>query len=403
MKTNPRFLRTAGLLGAVLFLGLTGRVFGYGKSGHEIVGAIADFRLSGSATAGELRARLGLAPGEKDLHLEDLAPLPDAIKEWDKMKKEDKARELVTDIQDEKGSKVGVILPAKLRQELWEYFKANSDRVNGQIRHHIYHFCDIPVADGAPLKYVDGQVGTPATDIVHTIADCYRVLHDGAKPVTPGVTPGVAIILLAHFLGDLHQPLHIGAEYYRLNGSSVIFVDPNKPNPGDYLADEGGNLIAVREPTATKGEIQAGPKLQAGMNAGNLHATWDDDAVTNALQGWSGLPGAGAEAGPYGGLAAALAKAAPAPGLIPAAGSIDDWIRGWAEEILPLARQAHDQLKFGPYPAHVANPDNVTLAVTSAPAGYLKWSGSQVQIELVRGGYRLAWLLERALAAPSTK
>ncbi len=402
MKSITRLLRAGGLAGFLLYLLAASHLFGYGKEGHQIVGAVADQRLKGSPVLAEIRSRLHLQPGDPDVSLQDLAPVPDAIKTWDRLGATDLAQADVANLTSPAGRKVADFLPAAMRQELWLYFKANLGLIDGARAHHTYHFCDVPVADGAKLKYVRNQVGTPKTDIVQTIVDCYRVLHDGATPKTPAVTPGVAIILLAHFLGDLHQPLHVGAEYYLLNGPTVTFVDPNGSHAGNYQKDQGGNLIAVRVPPTSDpaSHTSVGPVQFPGMKQGNFHAVWDDDTVTGALIAWkTQFPGV-TEQAPFDLLATKVASAAPQDGVLPAHGRVTTWIAGWATEILPLAQQAHDKLKFGPYPADQPNPNHDTLVVTAAPDGYMTWASGEVQKELVRGGYRLAWLLEKALLPP---
>jgi hypothetical protein len=392
MKTLARLPHVIGLAGIALYLACAVRVAGYGREGHQIVGAIADQQLKGSPALARIRACLQVPIGEPDLTLQQLAPVPDAIKTWDRLPPADLAQANVADLTDPAGKNVATFLSPAMRQELWLYFKANSGRTpDGQIAHHAYHFCDVPVADGAVLRYRRNKVGTPKYDIVQTIVDCYRVLHSGAAPKTPAVTPGVAVILLAHLLGDLHQPLHVGAEYYRLDGPAVGWIDPNGPNPGAYLPDRGANVIAAR--------LVPGPVLYPGMKQGNLHAVWDDDTVTGALVAWKAqFPGV-TEKAPYDLLAANVGSAPPAPGALPTHGRVETWVAGWATEILPLAQQAHDKLKFAPYPAGQPNPTGETLFVTAAEEGYMTWASTAVQRELVLGGDRLGWLLKQAFGA----
>ena len=56
-------------------------------------------------------------------------------------------------------------------------------------------------------------------DIVHMMRYCIAVLKGEEPENNPrGITKPIAIILLAHFVGDIHQPLHVGAEYFDAHG-----------------------------------------------------------------------------------------------------------------------------------------------------------------------------------------
>ena len=55
-------------------------------------------------------------------------------------------------------------------------------------------------------RYADGKVGRSQWDIVHMINFCRRVLTGEEPEQNPrAITKPVAVILLAHFLGDLEQ------------------------------------------------------------------------------------------------------------------------------------------------------------------------------------------------------
>ena len=53
------------------------------------------------------------------------------------------------------------------------------------------------------------------------------------------ITKPVALILLAHYVGDIHQPLHVGAEYFD-NGK---FANPDTDK--NALPDQGGNTFVM--------------------------------------------------------------------------------------------------------------------------------------------------------------
>ena len=74
---------------------------------------------------------------------------------------------------------------------------------------------------------------------------CIAVLR-GEKPentTATNITKPIAVILLAHFVGDIHQPLHVGAQYF---DASRPPANPDKP--GEVWPDEGGNSLHLNLP-----------------------------------------------------------------------------------------------------------------------------------------------------------
>ncbi len=60
----------------------------------------------------------------------------------------------------------------------------------------------MPVLNGQ--KYADGKAGRWQWDLVHTISYCAAVLHgDEPEDNERKISKPIAIILLAHFLGDI--------------------------------------------------------------------------------------------------------------------------------------------------------------------------------------------------------
>ena len=85
------------------------------------------------------------------------------------------------------------------------------------------------------------QVGRFEFDIVKMIPFCIRVLK-GEVPETNerAITKSIAVILLTHYMGDIHQPLHVGAEFFDANGK------PFHPTPQNIgFADQGGNKLTL--------------------------------------------------------------------------------------------------------------------------------------------------------------
>ena len=76
-------------------------------------------------------------------------------------------------------------------------------------------------------------MGRSQWDIVHMITYCVNVLT-GATPEDNArkITKPIAMILLAHFVGDIHQPLHVGAEYFNAGKAINPDVTPNARGRG---------------------------------------------------------------------------------------------------------------------------------------------------------------------------
>ncbi|MDQ2824087.1 MAG: hypothetical protein M3R29_01400, partial [Verrucomicrobiota bacterium] len=218
------------ILSASLFLFFIRSFFAYGPTGHEIVGGIADKLLAGKPAGAKVSELID------GITLEKAAVMPDEIKAWDKKSPDDpKAFPHYTD-------------HPKIDNQLREFWRANPpthDVKSETPSHHWFHYTDVPIAKSE--KYSDGQAGRSQWDIVHMIPYCVSVLRGETPEDNPRkITKPVAILLLAHFVGDIHQPLHVGAEYFDDAGQQI---DPDKTKTA--LEDEGGNTLSLRLSTGT--------------------------------------------------------------------------------------------------------------------------------------------------------
>jgi len=235
---------------ATLFaIGLSTPLLAYAPLGHEIVGAIADERLANTPTATKIRTLLD------GLSLEKAAVIADEIKGWDK-KGADNPKAF------------HYFAHPKIDRQLRDFWRANQpthDANSAMPSHHWFHYTDVPVLN--VHRYSDGTTGRTQWDIVHMISYCVDVLRGEVPENNPRkITKPVAIILLAHYLGDIHQPLHVGAEYFNQAGHAV---DPDKNQPG--IEDEGGNTLMLELVRGTPEEMAHRPL--------KLHGFWDSDAV----------------------------------------------------------------------------------------------------------------------------
>lgn len=330
---------------------LAGHAYAYGPRGHSLVGAVADRRLKATNKAAAARVSQLL----DGLTLEAASTLPDEIKSWDDCSRPP--------------SKNPVNASKRVNDELRAFVKANP--CGGHPSHHEFHYTDVPVFGGE--EYHDGSVGRSDFDIVQMIPFCVRVLR-GDEPETNDrrITKTVAVILLAHYLGDIHQPLHVGAEYFNSKGK------PFEPNPNNEgFADQGGNKLTLF--LLTRGKLRS---------AGKFHGYWDSQTVDNAF---------GKSANST--VARQLANKTPAKWKLP--GGAETWAEQLADEALPLAREAHERLNFTEIKLKPGDRD-----ITSGHAEerkktggrlYATWSAGVVRSEIHRAGWRLAALLEEVL------
>lgn len=324
----------------------------YGPRGHQLVGAIAGKRLAkNKAVADKVKLLLD------GLTLEQAATLPDAIKSWD-------------NCNNSHPSTAPVTAKKRINSELRAFVQANP--CSGHPSHHEFHYTDVPVVGSE--KYADGTVGRSQFDIVQMIPFCLRVLK-GAVPETNdrAITKSVAVILLAHYLGDIHQPLHVGAEYFDASGATL---EPTAANHG--FADQGGNKLSLF--TLMKGKETP---------AGKFHGYWDGQTVENAF----GVSTTNAK------VAQQLGTKEPANWKL--TGGAETWAEQLANEILPAAREAHERLEFKNISATAGHADISSGRAEEkiVPGGkfYALWAAATVKDEIHKAGWRLAALLEEAL------
>jgi hypothetical protein len=360
------------IISVIVMVGLlTTNSFSYGPQGHSMVGAIADRRLANANASVSVKVRQIL----DGLSLADAALLPDEIKGWDKAGRATQIPRLRSH--------------PKIQRQLAAYWRANRTMVDGQRLHRVYHFTDVPVM--STEKYADGEEGRSEHDIVHMIPFCISILKgDVGENNERRITKAVAIILLAHFFGDIHQPLHVGAEYFDATGKPT-----NPGEGGQFFSDEGGNNLALRLRNVGSPPVGKVPVL---------HGYWDNKAVLAALglmqsqfksaHPTHNLPVTKAK------LAEEFARTEPAVWKLPPQVEVKDWAEALANDILPLAREAHQRLQFSNIRI-VTNHNKQEAAgkaeELNAPDGvsYQDWAGKVVLNEIHKGGWRLAALLEQ--------
>lgn len=318
--------------------------YAYGPRGHQLVGAIADQRLAQNQAAAEKIDDL-----LDGMTLQRAATMPDEIKSW-------------RCGREPFGSN-------RINRELQAFVNANCE---GSPSHSEFHYTDVPVFGDE--EYGSGEVGRREFDIVKMIPFCISVLK-GEVPETNdrAITKSVAVILLAHYLGDIHQPLHVGAEYFNANGQPF---GPTTANHG--FEDQGGNKLTLF--TFVDGEL---------VSAGKFHGYWDTQAVENAFGSQRNAK-----------IARRLGSREPEDWQLN--GDAATWAEQLANEILPLAREAHDRLRFKQITFQSSKPEISSGRAEEKPHGagetfYALWAADVVKSEIHKGGWRLAALLERVV------
>jgi S1/P1 Nuclease len=365
-----------GILTALVLLALRAPINAYAPLGHEIVGGIADERLANTPTAQKVYVLLD------GLTLEKASLIADEIKGWDRK-----------GVDDPRSFHYSA--HRNIDRQLRDFWRANQpthDPNSSAPSHHWFHYTDVPVVP--PQRYRDGHAGRSEWDIVHMIPYCIDVLQGRVPEKNERkITKSVALILLAHYVADIHQPLHVGAEYFDEQGH---VTDPDKNNSA--LGDEGGNTFTL--------ELSDEPPRRRGIRKKKFHGFWDYDAV-NAL--FPQVPGTlrkkelDAQIEPLKkDLIHDMATREPRNWQMPANVPVDNYAEMWADEILPIAREAYARLELRNVKAfldgdHIVAIGEAIEKPTPDHSLYRTWATGIVRDELHRAGWRLADLLEKIL------
>lgn len=216
-----------------------------------------------------------------------------------------------------------------------------------------YHYTEVPLQEPG---YREGLRGTRSDDVVRMIRRCITVLQGSGDPQ---LGSREALRLLAHLLGDLHQPLNIGTAYF----------------------DNSGQLVRVRG--GGQGEATNRGKY-IRFQGTLLHDYWENKTVEKAM----------ALAGVSSPRAFAESLTATVPAGINTGEILGPSSRVWANEMMPVAREAFVRLRFGPRIA-VGNHGEWEAHATIVNATYDAWATQITRRNLALGGYRLASVLKR--------
>jgi hypothetical protein len=352
----PRTALSFAAAGLLCLLQSTG-AFAWGYQGHRVVGSIADQLLHDNARKQVQQILNDGAPPDPrhGIDLRKSGPWPDCVKSVQRR---------------EDGSFHYVVNPEHLE---WEVpctpFRSDAERARmvdyaarnwsnclyqpdgpdkpASACHNTYHFDDVAIQRS---NFDRSYQGTNEHDVVAAIGAAIAVLMD--KPAPPPFAikdKKEAILLLTHFVGDLHQPLHVGSVYLDADGR---LVDPDIAHAIDPdTATIGGNAIQDQNV--------------------NLHGEWDDiptdigEAATREL----------------------LAEARTVPA---SQGAIETWPASWATDSIQVSHQAFEGLNFH----RTQPPPRVQWTVSFDDHTAYLWLADIIKRkQLAKGGARLAEIL----------
>ncbi|MES2072543.1 MAG: S1/P1 nuclease [Pseudomonadota bacterium] len=214
----------------------------FGPDGHQAVGAVADALLAGSKAGEKVKSLLGGAT------LEQMSIWADCAKG-------------VSPDKDFAYTSAGRY-PECAPFETPDGMAAMSDfvrRNNSNCKpgpdeencHKQYHYTDISLQHD---HYKTGYAGTSDHDIVNAMQAMVQILQGKPQPAPFQIKDQrEALVLLSHYVGDAHQPLHVGSIFLDAEGHVI------NPDEGKY--DKATNTVG-------------GNALMCPC--GNLHSMWDD-------------------------------------------------------------------------------------------------------------------------------
>jgi hypothetical protein len=335
------------LLSAIIFLGPAATTFAWGDDGHQTVGKIASLRIKPRTAQ---RIAQILKPGET---LANVASWADTVK--DRMGKTDPDADTNAFLQD---------VPHNEKNREW-------------------HYDDLPLG----CKNYQTCTGfTPDNDIVHMLNVAIRTLQGQPDPNHP-LSQRNALKLVVHFLGDIHQPLHVGCGFIDrdANGNFFIVTDPVAIKQKTLPSDRGGNQLIIDNERR------------------NLHSFWDFDLVTSLMLTTDKQTSDT--------LGTFLRETVRPDSSWNPRGPVDTWAAQWATDSLGQSReQSYSSVKVtGQRTIIVQTRDgkpvlrdgkpvtDVVYDITRA-ANYETLNREVVRRQLAKGGYRLARLLDAIFA-----
>ncbi len=210
--------------------------------------------------------------------------------------------------------------------------------------HNTYHFDDVAIQRD---RFDRNYAGTNDHDLVAAINAAIAVLLDRPAPPPFSIQDKKeALLMLAHLVGDMTQPLHVGALYLDAKGA---LMDPDVTHTIDPSTETaGGNRI--------RSEVKA------------FHTEWDDNPR-----------GLGDTAPPD--------LVAVARGVAADHGRIENWSAAWASDTILVAQEAMTGTTYA------QTADRKWTVAFVDRAAYLRAEEAIKLRQLAKGGARLAEIM----------
>jgi hypothetical protein len=330
------------LLTCALLMICSTPAFAWDAAGHQVVGSIADQLLKTNA-----KQRVAQILG---YDLKTAGPWLDCVKSVEKQD-DDGNFGYKVDPRYEAPCKVFANEHARMEDYVKRNWFGCRYPAKGTDRgcHNTYHFDDVAVQRN---QFDRNFEGTNDHDIVSAINAAIAVLLDRNAPLPFSIIDKKeALFLLAHLLGDLHQPLHVSVVYLDKNGN---LVDPDVNHTIDPSTDTaGGNFI---------------------MDNGKSFHLADWDSIPDELeQSPTATP-----------KLLALAKNVPAD-----SGRVEDWSVIWASDTILIAHAAFSGVQFAPD----SNGNGWVVSFTNGRDAYMHDADELKRNQLAKAGARLAEIL----------
>jgi hypothetical protein len=342
--------RIALLLVALSILLSPAPLLAWGWQGHRVVGSIAEQLLVNTNAAKQVQTILNNGDPHGEVTLGLVGPWADCARS---VKLENGTFQYVV---DEKHLEYEVpCTPLKAERDRmvdyvsrnWSNCAADKDPQPSACLSS-YHFDDVAIQRDT---FNRNEEGTNDHDVVAAVAAAIAMLRGKAVPPPFSIKDKrEALILLVHFVGDLHQPLHVGVVYLEADGK---LADPDIAHTIDPVTRTfGGNAIQDQNV--------------------DLHTEWDEipfdlgDRWTRELM-------------------------TAANGVPKSEGTVEEWPASWATDTIHVARQAFAGLHFQRTDTSPKGKWNVTFEDHTA---YLLTADLTKRRQLAKGGAHLAEILK---------
>lgn len=218
-----------------------------------------------------------------------------------------------------------------------------------------WHYANLPLGT---TNYTDNGSFSATNDVVHVINNCVAVLESKSM----ALSKPEALRVLVHMVGDVHQPLHVGAGFYQIDDSNTVELVTDPAQAAGKPTDAGGNDLFYG----------------SGM-FDELHAYWDG-VLVEKVAGTSS----------YHKLVPILSNIVDRT-TWKTPGSYHQWAEKWAGASVKEALAAYQGLIFSD-PVFNTHNELRKISIT-LPANYLADQTPRAELQLAKGGFHLADLL----------